>query len=839
MTGARPGTAVEGRPEPPPPVARLLGELRALDRAYSPGHHGRWSARRRAELVDRCLRELFAAAGPPPGVALAALGGYGRGELAPASDLDLLIVHRGRAEDLRPLAERLLYPLWDAGLAVGHAVRTPDECLAFAAGRLDAATSMLDARFLAGDPGVLDDALAPVRSWLREDPRGFATRLAEDAREREERAGATSRVLEPDLKEGRGGLRDLHALAWVARVAFDGDLGALVGAGLLRERERRALEDAWEFLTRARSAIHLETGKRSDRLILELQPGVAAAMGFVDEPGLAAPDGLMRAVFEHARQVEHVGGAVIDRFLAGDRLVAGVELDPTPAGVLRAFADLATRSAPPAPGFLDAVERADVPDPVPWDDEVREAFLRLLRAGEGAAAALDALDRMGLLVRFLPEWAPVRCRPQRDPYHRSPVDVHLLDTLAGAARLLGGEDEDDPVAREALPLVPDPDGFLLGALLHDVGKVGLGGHVAAGVRQARSALDRMGLPAACRDLASFLVEHHLLLSDTATRRDLEDDDLVLDVAATVGDQGRLAALYLLTVADARATGPAAWTPWRRTLVRELVAKVQHVLERGEMGPELAERLADRAEALRRLLAGEDPAEVERFLRRVPHGYLAAVPTERAAAHLRLLRAPLGAAEVRTLVEPGARPGTHALTVVAPDRPGLLSWIAGALALAGLSILTAQVFTTEDGVAVDLFEVEGAFEPQIDEARWRSFRRSLRRALEGRLDLAHLVEERRRHYPRPRAEIPVRVSVDNGASDFFTVVEVGAADRLGLLFDVTRTLAELGLDVHLAKVATYGARVVDAFYVRDVLGRKLEDPGAIAALERALVERLGG
>ncbi|HXF71634.1 MAG TPA: ACT domain-containing protein [Actinomycetota bacterium] len=819
-------------------MGRLLRELRALDRAYSPGHHGRWSARRRAELVDRCVRELFASAGPPPGVALAALGGYGRGELAPASDLDLLIVHRGRAEDLRALAERLLYPLWDAGFAVGHAVRTPEECLALAVGRLDAATAMLDARFLAGDPGVFDDARRAVRSWLREDPRGFAARLAEDARRREERAGAASRILEPDLKEGRGGLRDLQALAWVARVAFDGDLGALVGEGLLREREREALEGAWEFLTRARSAVHLETGRRTDRLVLELQPTVAAAMGFADEPGLTAPDGLMRAVFEHARQVEHVGGAALDRFLGRGQPVGGVQLEPTPAGVLRAFADLAARSEPPPPGLLDAVERAGVPDPVPWDDGVREAFLRLLRAGEGAAAALDALDRSGLLVRYLPEWGPVRCRPQRDPYHRSPVDVHLLDTLAAAARLLAG-DEDDPVAREARPLVPDADGFLLGALLHDVGKVGFGGHVAAGVRQARSALDRMGLSAPARDLALFLVEHHLLLSDTATRRDLEDDDLILDVAARVGDQGRLAALYLLTVADARATGPAAWTPWRQALVRELVAKVQHVLERGEMGPELAERLADRAAALRRSLRDEDPAEVERFLARVPRGYLAAVAPERAALHFRLLRAPLGATEVRTLVEPGARPGTHALTVVAPDRPGLLSWIAGALALAGLSILTAQVFTTEDGAAVDLFEVEGAFEPDVDEARWRAFRRSLRRAIEGRLDLAHLVEERRRHYPGPRADVPVRVVVDNDASDFFTVIEVGAPDRLGLLFDVTRTLAEQGLDVHLAKVATYGVRVVDAFYVRDVLGRKLEEPGAIADLERALVERLAG
>jgi [protein-PII] uridylyltransferase len=720
-------------------------------------------------------------------------------------------------------------------LAVGHAVRTPEECLAFAAGRLENATAMLDARLVAGDGGVLEEALRLVLGWLREDPRGFAARLREAAGEREERYGSVSRLLEPDLKEGRGGLRDVHAIGWLARVAFDGPPDALVGYGLLRAGELRAVDDAEEFLTRARSALHLETGRRADRLLLEHQPWAAREMGFRDEPGLTAPDGLLRAVLEHGRQVEHATTSALERFLAGRRR-AVVRLEPTPAGVLRAFAALARSGERPTPELLDAAEAAGIPDPVAWDGPTRDAFLDLLCVGEGAAAALEALDRLGLLVRYLPEWAPVRCRPQRDPYHRSPVDVHLLETLATAARILDGAEEEDRVAREARSLVPDRAGYLLGALLHDVGKIGEPGHVPVGVRQARAALDRMGLPSATRDLALFLVERHLLLADTATRRDLEDDDLILDVAATVGDPGHLAALYLLTVADARATGPAAWTPWRQALVRELVAKVQHVLERGEMGPEVAERLAGRMEDVRAALAGQEAGEVERFLLRVPRGYLLAVPAERAVEHFRLLRTPLGGHEVRTAVAEGATAGTYALTVVAADRPGLLSRIAGALAVAGLSILSAQVFTTADGVAVDLFEVEGVFEREVDASRWRGFRQTLRRALEDRLALEHLVEEKRRRYQPPRADVPVRVAVDNEASDFFTVIEVGAPDRIGLLFDVTRTLAELGLDVHLAKVATYGGRVVDAFYVRDALGRKLDGARA-AELERALTSRL--
>jgi [protein-PII] uridylyltransferase len=267
--------------------------------------------------------------------------------------------------------------------------------------------------------------------------------------------------------------------------------------------------------------------------------------------------------------------------------------------------------------------------------------------------------------------------------------------------------------------------------------------------------------------------------------------------------------------------------------------VEHVLERGEIGADTAQRLAERSNAIREALEAEDPAAVDRFLHRMPRAYLLGLPLEQVVGQFSLVAPGLAAGEVRTQARPGARPSTYALTVVTPDRPGLLSSVAGALSLAGLSILTAQVFTTEDDVAVDVFEVEGAFEEEVPESRWREFRGTLRRAIEGQISLAHRVGEKRRRYAAPRADVPVRVSVDNEASDFFTVIEVGAADRIGLLFDVTRTFAELRLDIHLAKVATYGGRVVDAFYVRDELGRKVEDDERIAELERALRSRLAG
>ncbi len=416
--------------------------------------------------------------------------------------------------------------------------------------------------------------------------------------------------------------------------------------------------------------------------------------------------------------------------------------------------------------------------------------------------------------------------------------MHLLRAFERMSGALVAPDDDDPLEVAAAASIDERDGALLGALLHDVGKNGEGGHVLIGDRLAATILARMDVEAPTGELARFMVAEHLLLPDTATRRDLGDDDMILDVAALVETPERLAALYLLAKADALATGPAAWTPWRQALIRELVSKVQRVYERGEMGVEVAERLTDAIDMVRELLREEPSDDVERFVLRMPRSYFLSVPPEQIIRHYATIASDIGHNDVRTATLPGSQAGTYELLVVAGDRPGLLSWIAGALSLAGLSILTAQVFTTEDGVAADLFEVQGAFDPLVTENRWREFRSLLRKAIDGRVSLEHRMTEKRRHYPEPN-ETPVTVSVDNGASDFFTVIEVGAPDRIGLLYDITRTLSDMALDVHLAKVATYTDRVVDAFYVRDAVGRKVEEAEHIVALESAMRARLEG
>lgn len=773
----------------------LAGKLSLIGRDVPANEQGRVVARSRSGVVDEFLRSLFDEIGYPSGVALVALGGYGRGELAPGSDIDLLILHAG-IDGIDRLAEEIFYPLWDAKLTVGHAVRTVDECTSEARGRLDVLASMLDARLICGAEWLLADMTEGVLARATGDPAAFAARLREDMRLRHATYASVSHHLEPDLKEGAGGLRDIHAAGWLGKIA----------AGGPQERSSE-LYAAEEFFVALRTWLHRATGRRTDKLYLEQQPELAQAFEYEDRPQWSAADLLMRDVFRHGRAVEFAVSSELARFMGE----AELETDRIATDALQ-------------PGGE-------------WPPEVLERFLEILRAGDDGG--LEALDRQGDLQRLVPEWEDVRFRPQRDPYHRFTVDTHLFECARAMSALLGGRQSgEDPMAGQATAAAGgDQDSLLIGAFLHDIGKTGRSGHVAIGTSIAREVAGRMGLDESSRDLVVFMVEQHLLIPDTATRRDLTDESLVLDVATRVGDAKRLAALYLLSQADAAATGPNASTPMRQTLIRELVAKVQHVLERGDVGADTAGRLAERAEAIREGLAGRDSELIETFLLRMPRSYVLAASPEQAARDFPLLEAPLGVTEVRTAAAEGQRAGTYSLTVVAADRPGLLARVAGALSLSQFSILSAQVFTTDDAVALDHFEVQPVFGNDVGEERWRELRATLRKALEGRLSLDYRVKEKREQYPPPRRGIEVEVSVRNDASDFFTIIEVGAADRIGLLYDITRTLFELSLDVHIAKVATYGDRVIDAFYVRDVLGEKITDDDHSAEVVRAITARL--
>ncbi len=746
--------------------------------------HGSAWCRRYSDLVDAWIAELWAEVAPgSSGVALIATGGYGRAELCPQSDLDLLLLTTSTSQG-EALASRLWYPIWDQGLKLGHSVRTLNQALELSRDDLDTATALLAVRHLCGDPSLTEDLREGALVQWRHGAKWAIEELAENVEGRLEKLGEVAFLLEPDLKDARGGLRDVHALSWL-------DLAQPV----LSDLDEVALRDAYEILLAARVELHRRSGRRGDVLLLQEQDAVAEALGVADA------DALMKNVVTAARSIAWTSDFTWHRVQASRRrrlirerpreVAPGVVLEertvrlaPTcnvagdPAIALRVGLAAATQRA-----FIDraALERMATEMPMmpkPWPDEARWLLTDLLMVGHPAIPVLEALDQLGLVHRMIPEWEPCRSRPQRNAYHRFTVDRHLFEAAAEAAKLV------DRVDR--------PDLLVLGALFHDIGKGYPGDHVEVGIQIVDRIAARMGFADEEVAVLVSMVRHHLLLPDVGTRRDLDDDGTIRSVATQVGSVETLELLHALTEADSIATGPAAWGQWKAGLVAQLVRRTAHVLRGGDAS-EMVE---------------------------VPF------PT---AEHRALL------AERRLIVQGDA--GT--LTIVAPDRPGLFSRVAGTLALNGVDVVDASAHT-EMGMALEVFRVKSVFG---DEPNWRRVRADVERALAGRLALRARLAERARTYPAPKAtnarpKAP-RVVVDNHTSDLATVVEVEAPDGIGVLYRITQALLECDLDIVSAKVQTLGSDAIDAFYVRDGLGAKIEDHAYLAEIERAVLHALAG
>ncbi len=690
-------------------------------------------------------------------MALVAVGGYGRRELLPRSDLDVLLLHGGR-DDIAGIADRIWYPVWDSGAELDHAVRTVPQARRVARADLKVALGLLSARHVAGDP----DLTERLRAGALEDWRSAApARLAELHAAHDERArtsGELAFLLEPDLKEARGGLRDVHAIQAVA-------------AAWVAPAPGPKVRTAYEQILDARHALHEVTGRRLDRLVLEEQDEVARALGLLDgDVLLRMLAGAARTVayaVDHAfRQADRLRGRRLRRRQAERRPLAdGVveqdgevvlarAADPAsdPGLVLRAAAAAAQAGLPLAPRTLDRLTECP-PLPVPWPVAARDSLLALLGAGQAAVSVWEALDTEGLVTALIPDWERVRNRPQRNPLHTFTVDRHLAEAAAHAAAL----------TRE----VARPDLLLLAALLHDVGKGWPGDHSVTGEVVARDVGRRMGLPTPDVELVASAVRLHLLLPMIATRRDLDDPVTVKQVATTVRSRALLELLHALAIADGLATGPAAWNDWKATLVADLVRRVEAVLD-GDPTP---------------------------------------APTPLRDDQLALAADGSPAATVR---------GSE-VTVVAPDRPGLLWRAAGVLASHRLAVRSANA-SSVGNTAVTVFDVEPEFGDPPDATLVAA---DLRRMLQGRLDVEDRLDRRARAV-RPRAAtIPApRVSLIDEASDTATVIEVRAHDAPGLLWRVGRALGECGLDVRAARVETLGAEVVDVFYVTDGDGKPL-------------------
>jgi [protein-PII] uridylyltransferase len=851
---------------------------------------GLQAARLLGALIDGMLRTLHAYTvetiipGTAEPFAMVGTGGYGRGVLAPFSDIDLLFLTAAEpGPRVLQAVEFMLYLLWDLGLKVGHATRSIAECAAEAAADTTVRTSLIDARQIAGSAPLYAEFEA--RYGAACEAAGFpgfiAAKQAErDARHR--RFGDSPFLVEPNVKEGRGGLRDLQTLYWLSRYVFGTQvMGELVGpdspgGGLLTEHEARLARRCWSFLWTVRFHLHYIAGRAEERLTFDLQPIIGARMGYTRHGKQDGVERFMRHYFLTAREITRLTRvlepAIVRAALGPPALAA--ETDPA---LLRAGFVLADGKLMPSPvrDFRDepvqmlrllqiARDRDLALHPLSLralirnvrgamslrgDPEAAALFLDLLCGRDAehirsdGARWLSILNETGFLGRFIPDWARIVGQMQFDTYHVFTVDEHTIEAVRVLNALERGELADvAPVSSGLVEDLQSRRALYVAMLLHDIAKGRGGDHSEIGAEIALDVGPALGLSAEETETVSWLVLHHLLLSQTAFHRDIDDPKTILDLSDTIQSPERLKLLLILTVADMRAVSPRVWNGWKATLLRELYARVAEVLAGGLATTERDTRTARAKEAVTALLPDwDDMARAEFFALGYPSYWLAFDP-ETQARHARLVRgaearhAPL---TVDTEVLP-ARAVTE-VTVYTADHAGLFSRIAGALAVAGASIVDARIHTLTNGMALDTFWIQDAAGGVFDTPhRLARLYVLVEQALTGRLRLAAEIRRVSKALMANRMRaihVPPRVVVDNRASNTHTVVEVNGRDRPGLLHDVTAAISEQGLQIASAHVTTYGVRAVDVFYVKDIFGLKVENERKLGKLREALVAAL--
>ncbi|HEY6003269.1 MAG TPA: [protein-PII] uridylyltransferase [Anaeromyxobacter sp.] len=890
--------------------ADFLAQRRYIEEVHRAGASGQTVVRLQSAATDRIVGVLWARAveeaakvrAPSP-VSLVALGGYGRRDLAPHSDLDLLVLHSARTPDafVKAASEKLLYALWDLKLEVGYGVRDLKACDDLASEDHTARTALLDLRYLAGDRDL-------YRELEREELHGLSQAKVEkfladkidEMRARRERFGDSLYLLEPNLKESEGGLRDLQSSLWLARVRFKvAGLTEMLARALLPERDIREMRRARDFLWRIRNEMHYLAGRKWDQLTFDVQPQIAKAMGYVDGEHGSAVEEFMRHYYLAAKTVLVICDAIVDRCLepqaamgwrmvpppaatigaerpvpilrgqptrAADRFLPGGELKVfrgrlsvvdkdalrrSPAALVRLFAvaDREHLDLYPYARDLAAQAAEELPPEAPSDPELNQELLACFTRAGTRGRFLTAMHELGVLPKVLPEFARVTARRQIDVYHVYTVDVHSLFAVRRLFALRCG-DVKEPGLSELMAAQKRPLALFLGTLFHDIGKGAGKDHSAKGAQIAAGACVRMGMdPAEAADI-EWLVLKHLRMAMIAQRRDLSDPELIHAFAAEVGTIDRLDKLYLLTYADIATVGPRTWTEWKARLLRELYDKTREVLLHGESRPEPGTaEAAGRELVLEALEARGRGVRVEdhdRFIQAMPARYFLTVPPGLAPRHLRLLslgreRALAGA------ITQHASLGHSDVVITAPDRPGLLATIAGVFAAHRIDIQHAEVFSTPDdpslgwlaGRALDVFELRGPEEGAVDRPRWRAARGDLARVLTGEESLDALMARRLRASSlpqKPLPRVPTKVVIDNDSARGHSVVDVFTADRVGLLHALSRTFFELGLTVDLARITTEGHRAADAFYVRTAEGARLEGERAARVVD-ALTEAL--
>ncbi|MCC6467787.1 MAG: [protein-PII] uridylyltransferase [Alphaproteobacteria bacterium] len=857
-----------------------------IRRRFDANNIGGEVMRASALLVDQVVRVLFdfaslrefPAPNPTKGeqLSIVAVGGYGRGELAPRSDVDLLFLlpykQTPRGEQI---VEYMLYVLWDLGLQVGHATRSIDECLRQAKADMTIRTGLLESRFIWGDQDLYRELKKKFDArFLAGNRADFIEAKLKERDERHQRLGDSRYVLEPNIKDGKGGLRDLHTLTWLAKYLYKiGEPEALVARGVLSAEEARTFVKSREFLWCLRCHLHYSTGRPEERLTFDVQSEIARRMGYTDHAGTKRVERLMKHYFLVAKDVgdlTRVFCAAIDaetkraplsglRRMApwrrdfGDFVVDQGRLDAKrdntfladPVNFLRLFQVAQANGLDLHPQALRLVRRdlRLVNTRLRQNPEANRLFLEMLTSEHDPETTLRRMNEAGVLGRFVPDFGRVVAQMQYDMYHVHTVDEHTIYAIGILHRIEKGLlKEDHPVSSEVVHKILSRRVLYLAVLLHDIAKGRGGDHSVLGEQVANELCPRLGLSEEETATVAWLVRYHLLMSYAAFKRDIDDPKTVADFCALVQSPERLRLLLVLTVADIRAVGPNVWNNWKATLLRELYWRAEEALSGGlaAAGKGLKARAEARLDELRGELKDWTDAEFAHHRERCGPAYWLGFDTQTLARHARMIRradreqAPLS---VDTKVD---RPrAITEVTIYTEDHPGLFSRIAGALALSGANIVEARIFTTNDGMALDTFSVQGADGGAFDRpdklARLATrIEQSLSGKLMPRQELAKppAIQSRTRVF-----KVPPRVLIDNKASATHTVVEVNGRDRPGLLYDVTRALTASNLQISSARISTYGESVVDVFYVKDIFGMKVDEEHKLAKLREQLLAAL--
>ncbi|MCD6319134.1 MAG: [protein-PII] uridylyltransferase [Candidatus Desulfofervidaceae bacterium] len=848
----------------------LVKERERLIKAHLAGASGKEIVLKYTNLVDNFVKELWESLAPAEvtnEVALVAIGGYGRQEMSFYSDVDLLLLHVEKPSALlQETIVSFIQSFWDYKLKLDHSFRTIEECLQVAKGNFSAFMSMLTPRFLTGNRSLFNlfvqtlniKIVAPRREEV----------LREIWKEREERHvqySSHTYLLEPNIKEGVGGLRDIHNLKWAAIVAFGHEgLHFLWVSGLLSSEEKECLEETMEFLWQVRNHLHYLSGREDDKLSFAYQEKIARFLGFKDTPSIKAVEDFMRTFFSHTFSIKHITRLFFNRLLEENRkkyfspyrvqpLTQGVYFHNgqirvvdeevflrQPALLVQVYTWAVRLGAILSSDTQHLLHRAvtDLKTPLCNDLNVRDAFLEFLTTQGDLLPFLEDMTYQGLLCNIFPEWQKVCHLPQHNVYHVYTVDLHAFHTVEEVKRLKQGKYKNKyPIFTEVAKAIDKIEILLLAALFHDLGK-GIGcPHEETGAQAAEQILKRWQFPTEDKETIVWLVRHHLLLSHIAQRRDLEEEKIIIDTAQEIGDVERLQMLYVLSFADAKATGPRAFTEWKMALITDLFLKLQRLLEKGEFSQaDIWDKLHRAREALVIKLREFFPdKEIYRYLDILSPRYLLNTPIEEIVFHLDLIRT-LNVKPVVLHWEKSFPTNHYKVTIATWDTPGLFAKIAGSFSLNGFNILNAQAHTWRNKIALDTLWVNTKGENYQIDRKKQKVEKDLCRAIKGEIDLEKLLAVKYRPGIFTRRDLPpvsTEIKIDNESSDFYTIIEIYTADKPILLFKLAQCLFKLGLNIHLAKVSTRLDQVVDVFYVEEKKGGKIDTPERLKEIKKAL------